>query len=75
MKTTYNHQAIARLPVAQRIAIGRQVMEQASTAHQSWASGQRVPNPFVDPQAFLTARRITLQCRAKSKSLELNHVV
>jgi len=74
MKTIYNHQAIARLPAAQRIAIGRQVISQVSATHQSRASEQRVHNPFVDPEAFLTARRIALQSHVKSKSVEINHV-
>lgn len=74
MIATLSPQAITQLPVAQRLAIGRQVMAQASTTHTSLASGRRAPNPFVDPQAFLLARRNAVQGISESKSLEANHV-
>lgn len=74
MKAILSPQAITQLPMAQRLAIGRQVMAQASATHTSWASGRRAPNPFVDPQAFLVARRNAAQGIGVSKSLEANHV-
>lgn len=74
MKATLSPQAITQLPVAQRLAIGRQVLAQASTTHTSLASGRRAPNPFVDPQAFLVARRNAAQGKTTPTSLEANHV-
>ncbi len=73
MKTIPTPRAVAKLPAAQRLAIGRQVMAQASATHTSRASVRRVPNPFVDPQAFLVARRNAAQGISVSKSLEANH--
>lgn len=74
MKAILSPQAITQLPMAQRLAIGRQVLAQASTTHTSRASRGRAPNPFVDPQAFLLARRNAAQGMGVSKSLEANHV-
>lgn len=73
-KTNLSAQAITQLPVAQRLAIGRQVMAQASTTHKSCASGRHAPNPFVDPQAFLVARRNAAQGNTPTNPLEVNHV-
>lgn len=74
MKAILSPQAITQLPVAQRLAIGRQVLAQASSTHTSWASGRRALNPFVDPQAFMAARRNAAQGKGVSKSLEAHHV-
>ena len=74
MKAILTPQAITQLPMAQRLAIGRQVMAKASATHTSWANGRRAPNPFVDAQAFLVARRNAAQGIGVSKSLEADHV-
>ena len=74
MKTIPTPKAVAKLPAAQRLAIGRQVMAQASATHKLLGGLQRVPNPFVGPQAFLVARRNAAQGISVSKSLEANHV-
>ena len=74
MKTIPTPQAVAKLPAAQRLAIGRQVMAQASATHTSRVSVRRVPNPFVDPQAFIAARRNAAQGIAFTNSLEASHV-
>lgn len=74
MKAILSPQAITLLPVAQRLAIGRQVMAKASATHTLRASGRPAPNPFVDPQAFLLTRRNAAQGMGVSKSLEANHV-
>ncbi len=74
MKTIPTPRAVAKLPAAQRLAIGRQVMAQASATHTSRASVRRAPNPFVDPQAFIAARRNAAQGIAFINSLEASHV-
>jgi hypothetical protein len=74
MKTIPTPQAVAKLPVAQRLAIGRQVLAQASATHTSRASVRRVPNPFVDPQAFIAARQSATQGIAFTNSLGGSHV-
>lgn len=74
MKTILTPQSIAQLPAAQRLAIGRQVMAQASATHVSPGSTKRVPNPFVDRQAFLTARQDARSSRTPTKLMEVNHV-
>lgn len=73
MKAILSPQAITQLPVAQRLAIGRQVLAQASATHKSNVNGRRAPNPFADPQAFLVARRNAAQGMGVSKSLEAHH--
>lgn len=74
MKTIPKPQAVAKLPAAQRLAIGRQVLAQASATHKLVGGLQRAPNPFVDPQAFLAARRNAAQGNAFADSLEASHV-
>jgi hypothetical protein len=74
MKAVPTPQAVAKLPAAQRLAIGRQVLAQASATHKLLQRRQRAPNPFVDPQAFMAARRNAAQGIAFTNSLEASHV-
>ncbi|MEN9996349.1 MAG: hypothetical protein RL462_1125 [Pseudomonadota bacterium] len=74
MKIIPTPQAVAKLPVAQRLAIGRQVLAQASATHKLLGGTQRAPNPFVNPQAFMAARRNAAQGNAFVNSLGASHV-
>ena len=74
MKAVPTPQAVAKLPAAQRLAIGRQVLAQASATHKLLEGRQRAPNPFVDPQAFMAARRNAAQGNAFANLLGAIHV-
>lgn len=65
---------VVQLPKAERLAIARNVLAEASATHQSTSPLSRTPNPFAQPQAFLKMRQAAMERSTEATLVEASHV-
>lgn len=64
---------VVQLPKAERLAIARNVLAEASATHLSTSLVSCTPNPFAQPQAFLKMRQAATERCAEATLVDASH--